>query len=231
MSLSMVGAKVSERTLSSFDEFENDVLTLVRNAEAYYEPGSPLHSRAGQLRDCFTACVADVATGVNTPRALTMRTLYDAVVAYTEPESGRALSQQFMALPSSGEFPEYFEVVETPLSLLTVRSCIPEFASLADFRDALCAVFNDALLFYPSDSSIYADARTLRAFVLDAYRDLVRKARGEVGSGGGDDGSMLGRQGDAAASGRLEWVEGDRAASKGVGGCGAKPGCSASCTI
>lgn len=92
-----------------------------------------------------------------------MKTLYNSLIEYRDPKTHRILISVFMCLPSRKDFPEYFNIIEKPISMNKIREridrqqYIDEESCMDDFRlmFANCKSFND------DDSQIYKDAVTL----------------------------------------------------------------------
>lgn len=57
-------------------------------------------------------------------------------------EHGRVLSAMFMTLPSAEEYPDYYDVIEQPMSLLQIKNA--KFANKDEFKAAFELVFSNA---------------------------------------------------------------------------------------
>ncbi|KAG6910499.1 hypothetical protein DXG01_009918 [Tephrocybe rancida] len=86
-------------------------------------------------------------------------------------ESGRALSKEFMELPSKKDWPDYYRQIKRPQCLETIFKHIKrkEYATSNDFADDVELVFNNAMAFNQEHTGIWEDARALR----DYFRVLV----------------------------------------------------------
>ncbi|KAG0329157.1 hypothetical protein BGZ99_003308 [Dissophora globulifera] len=82
---------------------------------------------------------------------------------WTSAISGRELADIFLALPSKEEYPEYYEVIKSPMSLQLVLSRIKSghYKGVDDFDREFQLIFENALIFNEDGSRINKDARVL----------------------------------------------------------------------
>lgn len=88
----------------------------------------------------------------------------------------------FLTLPSPTDYPDYYEIVKTPISLEQIRRRLlaREFTSFDQVRHMCEGLCRNAKRYNQSGSDIYEKARALHSFIRDAYADLVEN--GEVSS-------------------------------------------------
>lgn len=100
--------------------------------------------------------------------------LYNTVVAYTD-ASGRRLSQPFLRLLNKRCYPDYYELIKKPLSLTKTRTKIKQgyYSDIHILGRDLCLVFENAMLYNKPGSVLYADALTLRNFMLEKKDELA----------------------------------------------------------
>ncbi|KAI1320222.1 hypothetical protein EDD11_001827 [Mortierella claussenii] len=88
--------------------------------------------------------------------------LYKIVLNHKD-KTGRELADIFLALPSKDEYPEYYEVIKSPMSLQLVLSRIKSghYKTVDDFDREFQLIFENALIFNEDGSRINKDARVL----------------------------------------------------------------------
>ncbi|XP_076040518.1 protein polybromo isoform X4 [Oratosquilla oratoria] len=101
--------------------------------------------------------------------------LYGAVMTAMDPD-GRLYSYDFRFLPSREKYPDYYEVIETPidLKLIAQRIQAKNYSSLDDIEKDFNLVFNNACQFNEPGSRIFKDARTLKKLVQLRKADLLQ---------------------------------------------------------
>ena len=111
------------------------------------------------------------------PKQRSMLLVWDAVWATTSSEAedaGRRLGGVFLEPVSKEDYPEYYEMVKSPMSLrecrdkATGRKC-KEYST---FVNDMSRVFNNALQFNVEGSPIYEDAKALKAVLDQAAKKL-----------------------------------------------------------
>ncbi|KAF9427481.1 hypothetical protein BGZ94_004816 [Podila epigama] len=88
--------------------------------------------------------------------------LYKLILNHRD-KTGRNLSEIFMALPSKDEYPEYYDVIKSPMSLQLVLGRIKAeyYKTVEDFDREFQLIFENALIFNEDGSQINKDARAL----------------------------------------------------------------------
>lgn len=103
-----------------------------------------------------------------------LKTLFNSLVEYRDPHSGRIVISLFMCLPSRKDFPEYFNIIHKPISMYEIRKRIEsnqyrtEEACINDFK----LMFNNCKTFNEDGSIIFEDSKKLEKIVLDKYMQL-----------------------------------------------------------
>ncbi|KAF9580193.1 hypothetical protein BGW38_003263 [Lunasporangiospora selenospora] len=99
--------------------------------------------------------------------------LYKLVLSHKD-KSGRELADAFLALPSKEEYPEYYEIIKSPMSLQLVLSRIKSghYKNVNEFDKEFQLVFENALIFNEDSSRINKDARTLLKFFNTRKKDV-----------------------------------------------------------
>lgn len=110
-----------------------------------------------------------------------MRQLYKAVVNYQD-ENGRYLSAIFVELPSSQDYPDYYQVISEPVCLSQIENNIRdnkysgEDELMLDFE----VMFDNARYYNEEDSQVYQDACTLEKVLRKKKKSLGQIHSGEV---------------------------------------------------
>lgn len=80
---------------------------------------------------------------------------------------GRPLYPSFQFLPSKRRYPEYYNVIDSPIGLKTIAQKIQagEYSTLTELERDLLRMVRNACLFNEPGSSIYKDAKTLKKVI------------------------------------------------------------------
>lgn len=103
-----------------------------------------------------------------------LKVLYDAVLNYSDPKTGRVLSKIFMKLPSKIEYPDYYDVIKRPIDLDKIGTRLKnnQYDTLEDLLSDLVLVFDNACKFNEPDSQLYKDALALQQVALQSKLEL-----------------------------------------------------------
>nr|XP_034176310.1 LOW QUALITY PROTEIN: protein polybromo-1 [Osmia lignaria] len=99
--------------------------------------------------------------------------LFAAVMTATDPaDNNRPLHTMFQLKPSKKLYPEYYDVIETPVDLKTVARKIQEGAynTISDMEKDLMLMCRNACQFNEPGSQIYKDAKLLKKIITAATR-------------------------------------------------------------
>ncbi|XP_076380788.1 protein polybromo isoform X5 [Megalopta genalis] len=99
--------------------------------------------------------------------------LFAAVMTATDPaDNNRPLHTMFQLKPSKKLYPEYYDVIETPVDLKTVARKIQEgaYSSISDMEKDLMLMCRNACQFNEPGSQIYKDAKLLKKIITAAAR-------------------------------------------------------------
>lgn len=82
----------------------------------------------------------------------------------TANNEGRPLYPAFQLLPSKRRYPEYFNVIDSPIDLKTIAQKIQggEYTNLNELEKDLLLMVRNACHFNEPGSQIYKDAKTLK---------------------------------------------------------------------
>ncbi|XP_032671562.1 protein polybromo-1 isoform X2 [Odontomachus brunneus] len=99
--------------------------------------------------------------------------LFAAVMTATDPmDNNRPLHTMFQLKPSKKLYPEYYDVIETPVDLKTVARRIQEgaYSSIGDMEKDLMLMCRNACQFNEPGSQIYKDAKLLKKIITAAAK-------------------------------------------------------------
>ena len=115
------------------------------------------------------------------------KTIYNALVEYREPKTNRIIVQLFMCLPSRKDFPEYFDIIQRPISMYEIRKRIEsqyysqDESCLNDFK----LMFNNCRIFNEDGSQIFKDAVKLEEILMKKYDQLIVENGGSPAAAAG----------------------------------------------
>lgn len=89
--------------------------------------------------------------------------LFTAVMAALDAEN-RPLHTEFQLLPSKKKYPEYYEVIDSPIDLKRIATKIQngEYSNLSELEKDLLLMTKNACLFNEPGSQIYKNAKSLK---------------------------------------------------------------------
>lgn len=187
-----VQQKLKTESYEDTDELTNDIELLVKNAKAFYRPGSTEHQDATLLWETFVANKAKLMESVEEeprtkrvprqPRRSTAtesegtsdkldddfdpyEELFASVMTATDPiQENRPLHREFQLLPSKKIYPDYYDVIEHPIDLKLIATKIQTsaYTSLTEMEKDLLQMVRNACTFNEPGSQIYKDAKTLK---------------------------------------------------------------------
>ncbi|TFK56612.1 Bromodomain-containing protein [Heliocybe sulcata] len=101
-------------------------------------------------------------------------------------KEGRALSLDFMRLPSRRQYPDYYQLIKRPMALDDIRAQLQrgQYISLDLVKTDLEQVFVNAKRYNLRDSQIWKDAKALHKIVKKEYARITGTAEEEPGDGG-----------------------------------------------
>lgn len=180
---------IEERLQNNYYQTLSDMLTdldhMFRNATTYNPRGHSVHADALELKKFAHKHAraleqADLPLSAATPTqpnppfsgaeaAMSdedMASLLENVVAATD-RSGRLLSAWFEQLPSSSDYPDYYELISTPIDLRAIRRKVKKrtYASVVELQADLKLMINNAKFYNESTSEVYKNAAALEKVV------------------------------------------------------------------
>ncbi|XP_026728949.1 protein polybromo-1-like isoform X2 [Trichoplusia ni] len=200
-----VQQKLKTDTYEDIEELSADIELLVNNAKAFYKPDTVEYKDAIELWKLFAQTKnalengedikvpklsrtgsssrrSDVAedlseTSTNNEEDNVFEELFSAVMSANS--DGRPLYPAFQFLPSKRRYPEYFNVIESPIDLKTIAQKIQggEYTNLIDLEKDLLLMVRNACHFNEPGSQIYKDAKTLKKVIQMRKQEIDQHGR------------------------------------------------------
>ncbi|ODV92391.1 hypothetical protein CANCADRAFT_30556 [Tortispora caseinolytica NRRL Y-17796] len=160
----------------SLEQLEDDFNQLVTNAQSYNAPGSELYRAAEEISKIVENVLHHSNSAPPTPNAI--KGIIDELVSTTEPRKKRILSALFMDIPDKNDYPEYYEIVKTPMAFNSILKKASKYTSWEEFENDVMLIFENAKLFNEESSQVYKDAVTLES----KFRNLLENAKASSSS-------------------------------------------------
>ncbi|KAI0735883.1 SNF2 family N-terminal domain-containing protein [Earliella scabrosa] len=112
-----------------------------------------------------------------------------------EDETGRRRSDLFRELPDRREYPDYYQLIQQPIALSTIRKRISShyYKNVLDFREDMRLMFNNARTYNQEGSWVYVDAEEMeKAFNAAFEKNIVGSGLPGAPSGSGGAGGSSG---------------------------------------
>lgn len=194
ISLAEIHKKVSKSAYADSKEFVGDFQLMYDNAVKYNDPDSWIVHDAQKLLENVELKVqapgagSEVTVG-DLPRIC--EDILDEVINYDFPGEG-VLSGPFLEDVDPEEYPDYYKIIETPISFNSVSQQIKEsfFSSdislaenLQAFYDLTMLIFTNAQTYNDPSSLIHEDSKKLQEVFEDKYHALRNQIAPEEKSG------------------------------------------------
>lgn len=111
-----------------------------------------------------------------------LKTLYNTLVEYRDPQTDRIIISIFMCLPSRKDFPEYFEIIKRPISMYEIRKRIENgvYQSVEPCLNDFRLMFDNCRTFNEDGSMIFQDAVRLEELLFDKYDQCIENESGNA---------------------------------------------------
>ncbi|XP_047525379.1 protein polybromo-1 isoform X6 [Pieris napi] len=203
-----VQQKLKTDTYEDIDELSADIELLVNNAKAFYKPESEEYKDANRLWKLYTKIRHSLESGEEVKVPKISRTssssrrsdvtedmsetstnneedsifeeLFNAVMIASA--DGRPLYGEFQFLPSKRRYPEYYNVIDTPIDLKTIAQKIQasEYSNLSELEKDLLLMVRNACLFNEPYSQVYKDAKILKKIIQTRKQEIEQHGRPKV---------------------------------------------------
>ncbi|XP_048486476.1 protein polybromo-1 isoform X3 [Plutella xylostella] len=200
-----VQQKLKTDTYEDIEELSADIELLVNNAKAFYKPDSVEYKDAIELWSLYTRTKQALENGEdikakqgrtgsvsrrsdNAEEMSETSTNYEGDSEFEElfnavmsaHVDGRPLYTAFQFLPSKRLYPEYYDVIETPIDLKTIAQKIQagDYSTLNDLEKDLQLMVRNACHFNEPGSQIYKAAKTLKKVITTRKQEIDQHGRG-----------------------------------------------------
>lgn len=190
ISLAEIHKKVARRAYSSAKEFVLDFQLMYDNAVKYNDPDSWIVHDAEKLLESVEDQVHSM--GAPTDVSLsdlrkTCKEVLDEVIEHDFPGEG-VLSGPFLQDVNPEQYPDYYMVIEEPLSFESVQKQLKENLisdkrsldeNLHEFYEMTTLIFTNAQLYNDPSSLIHEDSKKLQQVFEEKYQELRQNVLGE----------------------------------------------------
>ncbi|XP_041985190.1 protein polybromo-1 isoform X2 [Aricia agestis] len=202
-----VQQKLKTDTYEDIEELSADIELLVNNAKAFYKPESEEYKDAIELWKLYTKnrqtlengeevktpkitrtgsssrrsdIAEDMSDSTNNEEESVYEELFNAVM--TANVDGRSIYTAFQFLPSRRRYPEYYDLIESPIDLKIIAQKIQggEYTSLNELEKDLLLMVRNACHFNVPGSQIYKDAKVLKKVIMNRRVELEQHGRGKA---------------------------------------------------
>ncbi|XP_047035956.1 protein polybromo-1 isoform X6 [Helicoverpa zea] len=200
-----VQQKLKTDTYEDIEELSADIELLVNNAKAFYKSDTVEYRDAIDLwklylqtkqalengedikmpklsRNGSSSRRSDVAedlseTSTNNEEDNVFEELFNAVM--TANTDGRPLFPAFQFLPSKRRYPEYYNVIDSPIDLKTIAQKIQggEYTNVSELERDLLLMVRNACHFNEPGSQIYKDAKALKKVIQMRKQEIDQHGR------------------------------------------------------
>ncbi|XP_043236297.1 protein polybromo-1-like isoform X4 [Amphibalanus amphitrite] len=200
IALRQIKRKMKDSLYSGIQEMEDDMNLMFENARQYNPPDSKLYKDSIRLQKVLQKKVAEMSADfdegeeenseedsmplppVSTRKASQRRDhpvkerckqLYRTIRDYVNDE-GRQLSTVFTELPSRKLYPDYYEIIDSPIDLARIESKIrgDQYESESEILQDFKLMFNNCRQYNEEGSVIYDDANVLERVLMSRVREL-----------------------------------------------------------
>ncbi|KXS21603.1 Bromodomain-containing protein [Gonapodya prolifera JEL478] len=190
MAIRIMQRKISDEKYSNLEEFRDDVELMFKNAKTYNHPKSQVYLNAVILLKRFREEFAAVASGEATASSRRpgnesgeasdifgaadireqCQTLIQGIEEYKD-GNGRILAAVFLELPSRIDYPDYYVIINEPISLYEIKRNIESglYHTLELLKKDVDLMFRNAKTYNAAKSQIYEDANQLQKFFRDEF--------------------------------------------------------------
>ncbi|KAJ3339962.1 hypothetical protein HDU93_007625 [Gonapodya sp. JEL0774] len=203
IAIKVIQRKISDDKYTNLEEFRTDVELMFANAKAYNLPKSSVYQDAVVLLKRFREEYAAM-TGGGGRRSITSarraggsalndggtdgvgddntsdlievyKSLVRGIESYADADA-RMLASMFVQLPSRIEYPDYYRVIEEPISLKEINRSIElgRYGTLDQLKRDVDLMFRNAKTYNAPKSQIYEDATQLQKFFRDEFNAAKR---------------------------------------------------------
>jgi hypothetical protein len=156
---------------------ENQWLQMVEDGEAAQQPRRKRKAAEEAMRRGMKQQSPSNDDALSSAYHRRYLELWETMRKYTAPEGERLLIGPFMKLPSRRDYPDYFQIIKTPMSMEKIKAKLEKklYASHAEFGREFSLIFSNAMEYNRQDSQIYLDAQMLQVVLQQELKSLPEK--------------------------------------------------------
>ncbi|KAK9745833.1 BAH domain [Popillia japonica] len=185
-----IESKIRGEQYRNEQELINDFKLMFSNCRQFNEENSTIFEDANLLEKIMNEKAPQliptpekekkIYVRVSKPRRIlsptekNCRVLYDTIRDYREPKANRQLALIFMKLPSKNDYPDYYEVIKSPIDMERISHKLKNsgYETLDDLVSDFILMFDNACKYNEPDSQIYKDALVLQRVCLQTKLQL-----------------------------------------------------------
>lgn len=170
----------------TLDDVVGDFRLMFANCRKYNEEGSMIYDDANMLERVLNEKLKELSgitdrrpkikAGRKTTSALDgkLKQLYDAIRDFKELKQGRQLALIFMKLPSKSDYPEYYDIIKSPIDMerIAIKLKQQQYETLDELAQDFMLMFDNACKFNEPDSQLYKDALLLQQVCIQTKQAL-----------------------------------------------------------
>ncbi|XP_058063027.1 protein polybromo-1 [Anopheles bellator] len=176
---------------ATIDDIVGDYRLMFSNCRKYNEEGSMIYEDANILEKALneklkefsginrkpnvtTKIIKPIRKNNSTPLETKLKQMYDTIREYREPKQNRQLSFIFMKLPSKSEYPDYYDIIKSPIDIEKIEKKLRQqiYESVEDMATDFMLMFENACKYNEPDSQIYKDALCLQQLLIQTKQSL-----------------------------------------------------------
>ncbi|KTW30746.1 hypothetical protein T552_00458 [Pneumocystis carinii B80] len=180
IALETIREKLRKKDYASTDEIRDDFMQICSNARRYNVTESQIYQDAQQIGKIIKTWAEEVNISNKVEEAKRFKIVHKnsqknvselsqeilSELKAMKDSSGRTYSDIFLEIPSKKEYPEYYQIIQKPMSFNIIEKKIKknQYARLLDFENDIRLIFANAMVFNEDGSQISNDAKILLKF-------------------------------------------------------------------
>lgn len=194
--MNTIMANIKEDRYLTLDDMVGDYRLMFENCREFNEEDSDIVWDANTLEHMLDDKLKEITalnmgktpakmvkgvggSGAAGRKSLTMlndkfRELFDAVKDHKDAKTGRVLCTVFMKLPSKSDYPDYYDIIKSPVDMEKIAAKIKQhsYESLDEIAADFMLMFENACKYNEPDSQIYKDALLLQQVAIQKKQAL-----------------------------------------------------------
>ncbi|EMR11371.1 hypothetical protein PNEG_00398 [Pneumocystis murina B123] len=180
IALETIKEKLRKKDYASTDEIRDDFLQICNNARRYNVTESQIYQDAQQIGKIIKTWGEEINALNKAEETKKFKIVHKnsqknvlelaqeilSELKAMKDSSGRTYSDIFLEVPSKKEYPEYYQIIQKPMSFNIIEKKIKknQYIKLLDFENDIRLIFANAMVFNEDGSQISNDAKILLKF-------------------------------------------------------------------